>query len=156
MTTCLFSVKASLTTCLSGLNPLQRLQYGLLLQQLWQIWRWFPYRISLIMASLAERTQQYELLLLLNNEHRDVRRKLRLAPDREATIRAYLINPATSNVDVLPRDWHRKKESLDWQMINNKLWKKVRQICGCVNPWYCLPRQIELRGVFFYHRGVLR
>jgi hypothetical protein len=24
-------------TCLSGSNPLQRLQYGLLLQQLWQI-----------------------------------------------------------------------------------------------------------------------
>jgi hypothetical protein len=66
------------------------------------------------MASLAERTQQYELLLLLNNEHRGVRYKLRLAPDREATIQAYLINPATSDVDVLPRDRHRKKELLDW------------------------------------------
>jgi hypothetical protein len=72
------------------------------------------------MASLAERTHQYELLLLLNNEHRDVRCKLRLAPDRGAVIRAYLIDPATSDVDVLPRDCHQKKESLDWQMIDNK------------------------------------
>jgi hypothetical protein len=55
--------------------------------------------------------------MLLNNEHRDVCRKLKLAPDREAAIRAYLIDPATSDVDVLPRERHRKKESLDWQMI---------------------------------------
>jgi hypothetical protein len=93
---------------------------------------------------------------LFSNEHCDVRRKLKLASDHEAAIRAYLIDPATSDVDVLPRDRHRKKESLDWQMIDNKLWKKVRQIRGCGNPWYCLPRQIKLRGVFFYHRGVLR
>jgi hypothetical protein len=84
-----------------------------------------------------------------------VRRKLRLAPDREAAIRAYLIDPATFDIDVLPRDRHWKKKSLDWQMIDSKLWKKVRQIHGCGNPWYCLPRQIGLRGVFFYHRGVL-
>jgi hypothetical protein len=82
--------------------------------------------------------------------------KLKLAPDYEAAIRAYPINLATTDVDVLPRDRHRKKESLDWQMIDSKLWKKVMQIHGCGNPWYCLPRQIGLRGVFFYHRGVLR
>jgi hypothetical protein len=85
-----------------------------------------------------------------------VRRKLKLAPDCEVAIQAYLIDPATSDVDVLPRDPHWKKESLDWQMIDNKLWKKVRQIRGCGNPWYCLPRRIGLRGVFFYHGGVLR
>ncbi len=87
---------------------------------------------------------------------RQVPRLVDRAPDCEAAIRAYLIDPATSDIDVLPRDRHWKKESLDWQMIESKLWKKIRQICECENPSYCLPRQIGLRGVFFYHRGVLR
>ncbi len=33
-----------------------------------------------------------------------MRRKLRMAPDREATIQAYLIDLATFDVDVLPTD----------------------------------------------------